>query len=130
MLSRTMRRSIKEPIPAIFQARAFLSDAVDAHLVGNAADADALFRQADLRDVWHWTNPAWGRPDLNVRVRKPDSDTQVVPKSERDPVRDVRRDPRADALRAAVLARDGYRCRYCGIPVVDADVRRIAHELY
>ena len=33
-------------------------------------------------------------------------------------------------LKAAVLARDGYRCRYCGIPVIDASIRKIARELY
>jgi 5-methylcytosine-specific restriction endonuclease McrA len=123
-------RSIKEPIPVIFQAWELLSGAADAHLNGNPAAADALFRQASLPEVWNWTNPAWEWPHLNVRVPKPDGDTRAVPEMERDPVRDLRRDPRAAAVRAAVLARDGYRCRYCGIPVVDADIRAIAHALY
>ena len=33
-------------------------------------------------------------------------------------------------VKSAVLARDGFRCRYCGMPVVDASIRRIAHALY
>lgn len=120
-----LRHSIKEPIPAILEAWELLSSAVEAHLQGKQADADALFRQADLPEVWSWVNPAWEKPEINVRVPKPDADTQWMPKAERDPVRNVRR-----AVKATVLARDGYRCRYCGIPVVDAEIRKIAHKLY
>lgn len=123
------RRSIKEPIPAIFEAWALLSEAADAHLAGKTDRAEYLFRQANIPEVWYWTNPAWGRPDLNIRIRKPTGDTHDVPKAERDLRRDIRhRD--ATSIRAAVLARDGYRCRYCGIPVIDADIRRIVHEHY
>lgn len=122
--------SIKEPIPHIFQACEFLSSAVEAHLHGNQAAADALFRQANIPEVWNWVNPAWVVVQPNVRVQKPDGDTHQVPMAERDTVRDVRKDPRAAKVRAAVLARDGYRCRYCGIPVVSADIRKIANKLY
>jgi 5-methylcytosine-specific restriction endonuclease McrA len=123
-----LRHSIKEPIPAIIRAWELLSRAADAHISGNHAAAEALFRDANLSEVWHWTNPAWGPSPhvirLNVRVWKPDGDTRTVPKTERD-----RRHPNP-ATEAAVLARDGYRCRYCGIPVVDASIRKIAHRLY
>jgi 5-methylcytosine-specific restriction endonuclease McrA len=82
-----------------------------------------------MPEVWHWVNPAWGpsRRDLalNVKVLKPNGDTQKLLKSER-PV------PRlaTPKVKAAVRARDGYRCRYCGIPVVDADIRKTAALLY
>jgi hypothetical protein len=121
--------SIKEPIAAVFDAWDLLSQAVNAHLAGDIKSAAALFSQANSPTVWHWTNPEWGRPDLNVRVHAPDGDTQPVPKEARDPLRDLRH-PQATQIRNAVLRRDGYRCRYCGIPVVDADIRRIARELY
>lgn len=128
-VSEPLRRCIKEPIPAIFQVWELLSKAADAHLHGDHAAAEVLFRNANLSDVWHWTNPAWGPSprviSLNVRFWKPDGDTRMVPKAERDPQRAP-----APVVKATVLARDGYRCRYCGIPVVDADIREIAHKLY
>jgi len=33
-------------------------------------------------------------------------------------------------MQSELLRRDGYRCRYCGIPVVPARVRKVAHQLY
>lgn len=78
-----LRHSIKEPIPAIFQAWELLSSAADAHLKGDRAAAEALFLKANLSEVWHWVNPAWGPSPralrLNVKVWKPIGDTQTVP---------------------------------------------------
>lgn len=120
-----MKRSIKDPIPEIFKAWEFMSQAVNAHLAGEGALAQNFFRQAEIRAVWEWLNPGWSRPDLNVIVPRPDADTQEIPKNMRDPDRNI-----APVVKSAVLQRDGYQCRYCGIPVVHADIRKLAHRLY
>lgn len=120
-----MRRSIKEPIPEIYAAYDALSSAVDAHLKGDHLLAERHFLAADSRTVWNWTNPGWSRPDLNVVIKRPDGDTRIIPKERRDPDRKISR-----AVRIEVLKRDGFRCRYCGIPVVDAEIRKIARALY
>ncbi|QYZ70176.1 HNH endonuclease [Neotabrizicola shimadae] len=120
-----MKNCIKTPIPEIYEAAEQLSAAVDAHLVGDTGLAREQFRRADSRIVWEWTNPAWSRPDKNVLVPKPLGDSRTVPKAERVPDRSI-----APHVRKAVLRRDGHRCRYCGIPVVDAAIRKIAHRHY
>ncbi|MEY9770136.1 HNH endonuclease [Sinorhizobium fredii] len=120
-----LRYFIKEPIPAIFEACELLSAAADAHLNGDREVAEALFCQADMREIWNWINPDWEKPHLNVGDHQPEADTQEVPKTMRDPLRHP-----PLHVKAAVLARDGYRCRYCGIPVIHTDIRKIAHALY
>lgn len=120
-----MRTSIRQPVPEVHAAIRALEAAVDAHLAGDPQLAAAKFRVANCPVTWHWLSEPWTRVSKNVIVKEPDGDTQQIPKSERDPDRNI-----APAIRQSVLARDGYQCRYCGLPVVHADIRKIAHKLY
>lgn len=119
------RHSIREPIPEIFEASELLSQAADAHLQGNFAEADTLLIHANLPAVYEWAWVDWQKPSLNIRIPRPENDTKKLPKDQLDPTRA----PKA-ATKRNVLARDGYRCRYCGIPVIDADIRKLLHSLY
>jgi 5-methylcytosine-specific restriction endonuclease McrA len=119
-----MRRSILEPIPEIFEAAGLLAGAVAAHLDGDAAGASKLFVAANKPAVWAWTDWGWGTSKRHLVHAAP----VAAPKC--DPiVRDPKRAPDS-ATRRALVARDGYRCRYCGLPVIDSSVRKRAHELY
>ena len=87
MTEELLPHSIKQPIPAIFEAWDLLNRAVDAHLAGDTKSAEELFREADMPEVWHWVNPAWGPSPrdlaLNVKVWHAVGDTRAVPKSAR-----------------------------------------------
>jgi len=120
-----LRRSIKEPISEILATYETMSAAVDAHFSGDTVRAANLFRAANSSAVWAWTNPAWEQPYLNIRCKFPVSDTSVVAAAHRDPERHP-----SDEVKRDALERDGFRCRYCGIPVIGADVRKLAHRLY
>ncbi|WP_112872949.1 HNH endonuclease [Paracoccus endophyticus] len=120
-----MKTCIKDPVPAVFAARDNLAAAVDAHLAGDPDKARRRFRAADTLAVFFWLNPCWYDVEKNVVDAAPAGDSCVVPKEQRDRDRGI-----AAAVRTEVLARDGYRCRYCGLPVIDATIRKIAHALY
>lgn len=119
------KRSIKYPIYEIWAAWSALSQAADAHIAGDHEAAERLFRKSDCKSVWGWLNPAWVDVDKNVIDWKPENDTKWVNKTERDPFRTIPSHVKKD-----VLNRDGYQCRYCGLPVISADIRKIAHRLY
>ena len=120
-----MKHCIKEPVPALFKARDNLALAVDAHLAGDFETARLKFKAADTLAVFFWLNPCWYDVEKNVLYPHPDGDTFLVPREQRDPDRAI-----AASVRAEVLARDGYRCRYCALPVIGAGIRKIAHALY
>ena len=121
-----MRRCIREPIPEVYTAIDTLAAAVDAHFAGDTQGAEDLFRAANCPRTREWLFTTWTTPKANVIFQKPEGDAPIIPKAERDPAGQIVR----PALRRQVLARDGHRCRYCGLPVVDAEVRKAARRLY
>jgi len=120
------RSCLVEPIPEIFSAAQKLQQAVDAHLCSHPEKAERLFAEANDPIVWQFTDSAWGKgskerfgfvtlptaPPLLARAERPQP-----------------RMPTA-VTKAAVIARDGYHCRFCGMPVIDPKIRAIAQRLY
>ncbi len=112
-----------------------MSAAVDAHIKGDWELASQLFGKEGKRKganglrIWHWLNPGWTLDvddGKHIVDSRPLNDTKPVPKEERD----GKSSNMPASVKQAVLNRDGYRCRYCGIPVVDAEIRKIAHRFY
>ena len=118
----TLQRCFREPIPQIFDAARYLDAAVSAHLTGRTKLAEELFSVANDKAVWVWTDSVWGKESKYVRVsRTTATKTTVERASARMPTIEQR---------AAVLARDRYHCRYCGIPVIRAEIRKAVHRAY
>ena len=120
------RPYLLEPIPEIFKAAQILNSAVDAHLKQDKVLAASLIHTADLPEVAKWTDTLWGKQNLEIhRVRKVENLPPLVQRENRTPSRMP-----TSAERKKLIQRDGFHCRYCGIPVIREEVRRKIHKAY
>jgi hypothetical protein len=121
-----MRYSLAEPIPEVFDAATSLSLAVDAHLLGKRDEAAALIRDANCPKVWAYIDAGWGKgakarynfltlSDAPLRLPVADRPTPRMPTS---------------TVKAHVKKRDQMHCRFCGMPVIDARVRKAMMAAY
>jgi hypothetical protein len=123
--SQPLRACLRDPIPEIFDAARHLDDAVTAHLAGNHSLADELIRLADIPAITEWTESLWGRGGPWSRPLPVENPLPFVPKEER-----VKARMPGIADITALLARDGFHCRFCGIPLVRAETRKLIREVY
>lgn len=118
-----MRCCLREPIADVAQAAALLDQAVAAHLLGCMDEAGRLIRQADMPTVREWTESILGK-NSPYAVPSPCREPSL-PLAQRVPVRM----PGAQE-KAWLHARDGYHCRFCGIPVVRPETREKIRRAY
>jgi 5-methylcytosine-specific restriction endonuclease McrA len=114
-----------DPIPEIHEAARLLDKAVTAHLAGDRATADTLIRAADLPVIAEWTAALWGPGGPWCRPLPVANPLPALPPAERI----QQRMPGSKTL-ASLLERDGYHCRFCGIPVIRAEIRKRIHAAY
>ncbi len=121
-----LRRSLTTPIPQIFVAAARLAEAARFHEMGDRAATEACLKLADCDEVRAYTEAAWGK---GAAARYGFLKLADAPPYLAVPDRPMPRMPDA-AARRLVIARDGYHCRFCGIPVIDPAVRKAAATHY
>lgn len=120
------RASLCTPIPEIFSAASCLVEAVAAHNTGDHAKAVRLLLEADNPTIWAYTDRGWGKGAaasygfIEVLGEPPIQPLASQPKP---------RMPDAKT-RVEVLTRDGYHCRFCGIPVIAASTRKRMRVAY
>jgi 5-methylcytosine-specific restriction endonuclease McrA len=121
-----LRQCFREPIPAIFEAASMLQDAVNAHNNGAFDAARDLLHKTNLPDIWNWSDSIWGRtdPEIHSFQKLPNSPPYLPP--------DQRPKPRMPgaATKNMIIERDGYHCRFCGIPVVPPEIRQKVKACY
>jgi hypothetical protein len=113
----------REPIPEIFEAAQQLDAAVSAHLSGNSAQAEHYIRLADAPAIRDWVESILGKGAPYVVVQ---ATTGLNPATE---MRVNARMPTA-AEKRQLHQRDGYLCRFCGLPVIRPEVRNSIKRQY
>ena len=116
-----MRTCLREPVPEIALAAKLLSRAVDAHLAGDAELTRRLVRESDIPAIREWTESLWGRNSPYAPKAALSGGPMNQKTGSRMPLFKVQ---------AQLHLRDGYHCRFCGIPVIRKQVRERFRKLY
>ena len=123
------RRCFRDPIPEIQIAADYLNDAASAHIAHHPAIARELINRANIPPIGvairEWTESIWGKSSPYVQPRVVDGAPSALGRLQREP----KRMPRSDEKRI-LHQRDGYRCRFCGIPVIRVEIRNKFRKLY
>lgn len=115
------KRCFRDPIPVIYDAAKYLDAAASSHINGHGKLAEELFRLANDPKVWEWTDSIWGKSSSYVIVNKqPQLHTAA---------KEEARMPSAKQMKA-LRDRDGFHCRFCGMPVIRAEVRKHFQKIY
>lgn len=121
----SFRSCLREPILEIGQAALLLQAAVQAHLAGNSELAHDSIRRADLPAIREWTESLWGSNSLYVQYRPVENAPPSLPKEQRVKLRMP-----TTSEKKALHERDGFHCRFCGIPLIRKEVRERIKKAY
>ena len=113
---------LSEPIPQVEVAARYLDSAVTAHLDGKFAFAEELIRLADIPEIRRWTKSIWANSSVHVRF----------PQTEPSLSRELRTKARMPTVaeKESMHRRDGYNCRFCGMPVIRRETRAKIRAAY
>jgi len=113
-----MKKCLKAPVDEIFIASKLLEDAVDAHINEDYKNAALLFKKADMPEIRFWTESIWGIGGIYSNLKKNLGEPKTLPKELRAQIRMPNK-----KMEKEIIARDGYCCKFCGIPVIRKEIR-------
>lgn len=119
------RLFFRAPIPEIADAARYLDAAVSAHQAGRSGLAEELIRLADNPTIREWTESILGKKSPYVQYRATSDTPQEISKEHR-----VKERMPTTSEKNRLLQRDGYHCRFCGIPVIRREVRELIRKIY
>ncbi len=102
-----------------------MDEAVSAHLARHSDSAEALIRRANMPVIREWTESLWGSNSPYVNYRVVSGAPPSLPKEQR-----VKARMPTPAEKRELHLRDGYHCRFCGIPVIPMEIRNRIREVY
>ena len=118
------RRCLRDPIPQISDAARYLDAAISAHQAGRPKLTDELIRLGDMPEIRDWTESLWGANSPYVRRRK----DSAMEKPSLNVQGGARMPTAAD--KKQLHERDGFHCRFCGIPVIRMEIRAALRREY
>ena len=117
------RLCLRDPAPEIFIAAKYLDEAVSAHIDNQPQLAAKLIKLANIREIEIWAASLRGKSNFyNRPILKISS---KLKKEQRLKLRSPSKEEKFYLLR-----RDGFHCRFCGIPVLRKEVRKYLKNLY
>ena len=119
------RTCLRYPIPEIAEAALLLESAVHTHLNGHAKLAHALIRDTNLPVIREWTESLWGSNRPHVQYRPVQDAPPSIPKEQRVKLRMP-----TTAEKNTLHERDGFHCRFCGIPLIRKEIRERIKKAY
>ncbi len=120
-----LRRCLRDPIPELATAAATLSRAVDAHASGDRNLAAELIASCNTSAIREWVESLWGKNSPHVNLRAVAVAPVAVPAAQRTKARMP-----TSAEMLELHRRDGYHCRFCGIPVIRKEIRVRMQKAY
>jgi len=125
----TGRPCLRESIDEIEIAAGYLNEAVSAHIYNQFELAKELINRANMPPIRAairgWTESLWGQSSQYVQYRFVAGSPPVLGTAQREPLRMP-----TSVEKRLLHERDGYRCRFCGIPVIRREVRDRFRKLY
>ena len=121
------RPCLLAPIAELFEAADLLDAAAAAHIEGRTDDASKLIRQAGKKEIFDWCEELWGPNKKQRSVHRYRTDPEKPPEVTEEKCAPKHIEP---AVKREVIDRDGYICRFCGIPVICQEARSVLHKAY
>ena len=119
------RLCFRAAIPEIAVAAECLNAAISAHIAGDREQAASLISAANIPAIREWVESLWGEPSPYRQFRSVPDAPPILSRAQRL----VLRMPNSTEKKL-LLERDGFHCRFCGIPVIRAEIRNRLRKLY
>lgn len=119
------RACLRAPIPEIAIAAKYLDDAASAHISEQPDVAEELIDRANMAVIREWTESLQGKASPYVQHWSVAGASLVSKPAQRQAPRMP-----TSAEKLLLRLRDGYHCRFCGIPVIRKKVRDRLRECY
>lgn len=119
------RLCLRPAVPEITLAAECLDSSISAHMAGNTKEAADLIMAANISAIRDWVESLWGKASPYVQFRSIPDAPVTLSRAQRAAIRMPNL-----AEKRLLHVRDGYHCRFCGIPVVRAEIRNRLRKLY